>query len=376
MIERGPAPAQCSERPVMAERVAIVHEWIASRAGSEQVFEELARMWPAADLYALSREPDVPLDLAGRELHTTMLDHPSLRSRRGLTLPLMPMAWRSLGTRDYDLVITSHHAFAASNRLASHGTSLAYVHSPARYVWSPEIDGRGAHPALAPIRHLLKGYDRASAARLTGIAANSSEVRRRIERYWHREAVVIHPPVDTEYFRTSTADVEHDLPDEFVLGLGRWIPYKNHEMVIRVAEELRMPAVIAGSGPLASHLEKVARSARTEVLLVRAPGRPLVRQLLQRAAALIFPTHEDFGMIPVEAMASGTPVVALARGGALETVADGVSGRLVDDHRPSAYAAATLEARSLGEAACRQQADKFSKRVFADRISEWARGHR
>jgi glycosyltransferase involved in cell wall biosynthesis len=358
------------------EQVAVVHEWISSRAGSEQVFEALANLWPEADLYALSREPGVALDLGGRELHTTFLDRPALRGRRGLTLPLMPLAWRAVGKRDYDLVVVSHHAFAASNRLTKHGRTLAYVHSPARYVWSPDIDGRGGNPALAPVRRALKTYDRSVASRLTGVAANSQEVAKRIKKFWRRDAAVIHPPVDTDYFKGASEPCEVPLPPEFILGLGRWIPYKNHEMVIHVAEKLGIPAVIAGSGPLASRLRDVADRARTEVTLIEAPSRPVVRQLLQRASAFVFPTHEDFGMIPVEAMAAGTPVVALAQGGALETVADGVSGYLVERHDASAYAEAVTAAQRCSPSACTERAELFSQQKFADRIIGWAHEHR
>ncbi len=353
----------------------MVHEWVSSRAGSEQVFEQLAGLWPDADLYALSYDPGVSLDLGGRTVHTTLLDRPSLRSRRGLTLPLMPLAWRALGKQDYDLVVTSHHAFAASNRLTVGGTSLAYVHSPARYVWSPEIDGRGAGAALAPARQLLKKYDRSAVRRLTGVAANSAEVADRIRRYWGSDAMVIHPPVDTGYFREADTETAIDMPAEFLLGLGRWIPYKNHDVVIRVAERLGMPAVIAGSGPLAEHLRAVAREARVPVSIVEAPSRPVVRQLLRGASAFVFPTHEDFGMIPVEAMAAGTPVVALGRGGALETVIPGVSGQLVDDHAVEAYASGVEMVRGLDPVACSQSAERFSRAVFADRVRTWVGAH-
>lgn len=355
----------------MTARTAIVQEWISSMAGSEQVFERLAQIWPSADLYALSREPSVPIDLGARTLETTFLDRAGLRNRRGMTLPLMPFAWRALGSRDYDLVISSHHAFAASNRLTRTGVTLAYVHSPARYLWTPDIDERGSHPGLAPARHLLRSYDRRAAQRLTGVAANSLEVARRIERFWDREARIIHPPVDTAYFSVEDAATEVAVPAHFLLGMGRWIPYKNPGMIIRVAEKLGWPAVIAGSGPLASQLRSMAAEADVPVHLIEAPSRPAVRALLQRAAALLFPTHEDFGMIPVEAMAAGTPVVALARGGALETVADGVSGFLVQDDHVQAYADAVKAAGGIRASDCRRQAEDFSASVFRSRMLEW-----
>ena len=351
-------------------KLALVHEWVASRAGSEQVFEAMAGVWPAADLFALSREPDVELDLGGRHLTTTWLDRPWLRSHRGLTLPLMPFAWRGLGSRRYDWAITSHHAFAGSNQLAAH--QLLYVHAPARYVWTPEIDarGRGIGPALA--RPVLKRIDRAAAGRVDGIAANSSAVAERISRHWGRSADVIHPPVDVDFFGGSDDEPSLDLPDDYIVGLGRWIPYKNHEMLIDIGEATGRPVVLAGHGPLAERLRHRAKIASVPVHVLESPTRPQVRQILQRASVLVFPTEEDFGMVPVEAMAAGTPVVAAAAGGALETVIDGCTGYLVPDMTPSSYAAAVGRASTLGATDCRRRAEDFSSARFRQRMKDWA----
>ena len=352
-----------------------MHEWLSARAGAEQVFEVLAGMWPDADLHALTRTPGVPFAFHGRGVRTTFLDRPALRGRRGATLPLMPLAWRALGREDYDLVITSHHAFAASNRLTTTGVHLAYVHSPARYVWSPELDGRGASPLLAPARRVLGSVDRRAATRLTGIAANSREVAARVERCWGREAVVIPPPVDVDRFAGSAHPDELVLPDGFLLGLGRWIPYKNHDVVLDVAQRLGRPVVLAGDGPDAGLLRARAAAASVPVVLLQAPSDRQVAELLRRASALVFPTHEDFGIVPVEAMAAGTPVVALARGGAAETVLDGVSGALVADHHPDAYAAAVAAAERCTPADCRARAREFGTDRFEQRVRAWVGAH-
>ena len=131
------------------QRTAIVHEWVSARAGSEKVFEALSGMWPKADLYALSVDPSVPMEFGGRPVRTTILDRPLLRNNRAMTLPLMPLAWQFVGRHIYDTVITSHHAFAGSNALTRpDGRHFVYVHTPARYVWTPELDGRGTSRAL------------------------------------------------------------------------------------------------------------------------------------------------------------------------------------------------------------------------------------
>src|SRR4051794_3257667 len=213
---------------------AVVHEWVAARAGSEHVFEALAATLPEADLYALSVEPGTALDLGGRTVETSFLDTNALRGRRALTLPVMPLAWRTIGRRRYDMVVTSHHAFAASNRLVRpDGLHLVYVHTPARYIWSPEVDQRGATPLLGPVRALLRHIDWRAMQRPTSLAANSREVAGRIHRYWGREAQVIHPPVDVRFFGRAREAVM-DLPDDYLLTVGRFIPYKNHEFTLRL----------------------------------------------------------------------------------------------------------------------------------------------
>ncbi|GAB7192036.1 glycosyltransferase [Kineococcus sp. NUM-3379] len=359
--------------------VAVVHEWIASHAGAEQVFEVLAGMWPTADLYALSRAPGVDLDLRGRQVRTTLLDRSGLRDRRGLTLPLMPLAWQALRGPRYDLVITSHHSFASANRLAGDGVHLAYVHSPARYVWTPELDGRGASPWLVPARRVLASVDRRAAARLTAVAANSNEVARRIEQTWGRQAHVVHPPVDVDFFGRHDDETGEQglpaLPDGYLLGLGRWVGYKNHATVVDVAEMLGRPAVIAGSGPMARALRARAAEASVPVVVVEGPTRAQVRRLYRDAAVLVFPTFEDFGMVPVEAMASGTPVAALGLGGALDTVVDGVSGTLAPEHRVAAYAEAVTRAEGCTAADCTRRAASFAPARFRERFSAWVAEH-
>ena len=353
--------------------MAIVHEWIDAYAGSEQVFEALALTFPEADLFALTQQPGVLLNTGGRPIRTTMLDRASLRERRNTTLPLMPIAWRRLGEGGYPLVLSSHHAFAHANRLAGDGTHLCYVHSPARYVWSPEIDGRGDKWYLAPARAALKGVDRRASRGVTAYAANSRTVAERIGRFWGREAVVIPPPVRVDFF--GACDSAPPTRD-YLLGVGRWISYKNLHLIAEVAERLDMPAKIAGKGPDKERILAAARSARVPVEVIEAPSDDALRRLYRNAACLIFPTVEDFGMVPVEAQAAGAPVVALARGGALDTVADGVSGAFTDAPSVDALAEAARIAIPLAGDGPRKNAGQFSFEVFRASIAHWVDGYR
>ena len=354
--------------------MAILHEWIDAYAGSEQVFEALAQAFPTADLFALSREPDINLDTRGRSIETTFLDRPALRQRRNATLPIMPLAWRRLGTEKYDLVLSSHHAFAHTNRLVSDGgVHLSYVHSPARYIWSPEIDARGDRWYLAPPRAVLQRVDRRAAQRVSAYAANSRAVADRIEKFWGRQATVIAPPVRVGYFGDSCAD---EPTRDYLLGVGRWITYKNVHLVAEVADALGMPAKIAGRGPDKERILAAARDARVPVEVIESPSDERLRELYRNAACLIFPTVEDFGMVPVEAQAAGAPVVALAEGGALETVDEGVSGIFAESMTVGALAEATRAALPLAGDGPRKNAQQYSPEAFHAAVIEWVESHR
>lgn len=354
----------------LSPRMAIVHEWIAVYGGAEQVFEAMAMAFPDADLLALTAEPTVTLQTAGRTIETTVLDRPALRRRRNLTLPMMPVAWRMLGKARYDVVLTSHHAFAHSHRLAAGGIHLAYVHSPARYVWTPEIDGRGASAVYAPARAALRMIDRSVSRHVTAYAANSTAVARRIQDAWDRDATVIYPPVRVEYFGEPTLETPQR---DYVLGVGRWIPYKNLHLVIEAASIAGIPAKIVGAGPEKPRLIAAAAAASVPVELLESPPDDVLRDLYRNAACLVFPTVEDFGLVPVEAQAAGAPVVAVGAGGALDTVDCGRSGILTSSAQPSELAAAIVEAASLAGEAPRANAARFSTAAFHTALRGWVR---
>ncbi len=349
-------------------RMAIVHEWVHARAGSEQVFEAMAAIYPDADLVALSYEPSVGLETGGRPIRTTFLDHPALRQRRGMTLPAMPAAWRALGRGSYDVVLSSHHAFAHTNRLTTTGAHLCYVHSPARYVWSPDIDERGKAWYLGPARAALRTADRRASTRVTRYAANSSAVAHRIQEYWDRAATVIHPPVRVDYFsKSGDAKPTRD----YVLGVGRWIPYKNLHLVVDAANKVGLPVKIAGNGPDRSRILAAAERGNVPVQLVESPSDGELRELYRNAACLVFPTVEDFGIVPVEAQAAGVPVVTIAEGGALDTVVDGVSGVYAETLEPGELAHAIIRAVDLDRDGPVINSRRFSVDIFNERLTAW-----
>lgn len=354
-------------------RIAVVHEWFAPVGGSEQVSLQMAAALDA-DLWALWDE--APDSGRRRPLQSSIAGGPRWLRRRALALPLTPWVWRRTKTPRYDVVVTSSHALGHTARLRSSPDAryLSYVHTPARYLWNPELDDRGAPWYLAAPRAILKPVDRRMSRHVSSYACNSEEVRRRILQAWGRDAVVIHPPVDTDFYHPVPVD-PGQLPGgvtagEFLLAAGRWVPYKRTAQAVTVADRAGLPLVVAGGGPDEAEIRRRADAARVPVHVVIDPSREELRTLYSAAGALVFPGLEDFGMVPVEAQACGTPVVAPDAGGVRESVISGVTGFLVSDD-PESLARAALEAVRLPRAAVRENALRFSHEEFRRKIVSW-----
>ncbi|MFI5496135.1 glycosyltransferase [Actinoplanes sp. NPDC051859] len=356
---------------LLADRkVAVVHEWFGATGGSEAVFLAIADLLPQAERLVLWTDEGVPAEELG--LHESWLARTPLRRSKALSLPAMPLVWRTLTDQKFDVVVSSSHAFAHTVKLGrpEHTRHLSYIHSPARYVWSPDFDGRGSHPALKLPRKLLQATDVRLSRHVHAYAANSREVQGRIKRFWNRDATVINPPVEVDYFSSAPVEQQHQSRD-YLLGIGRWIPYKNFDLMIAIADAAGLPLVIAGSGPEEERLRQLAAQARVPITFEVRPERDRLRELYWGARALLFPAHEDFGMIPVEAQACATPVIGLSRGGLLETVVDGETGFLVDSLEPAPYAQAIGRLGELSQERIRKQAAEFSADRFAARMSSW-----
>jgi len=355
----------------------LVHEWLAPRGGSENVFEALSRVFPDAARYCLWNESEGRFVVDGE----TWLARTPLRGRKAAAVGLMPLAWRTLPSVDADWILTSSHLFAHHARFGGSGRGapkLVYTHTPARYIWNPELDVRGDTFAARTAANMLKGLDRRRAQEPVAIAANSVFVQKRIAQAWHRESTVIHPPVDVTAFLRAPEPDERDeaalalLPETFLLGFSRFIPYKRLDLVIEAGIAADVPVVLAGAGPDEARLRSFAEErAPGRVFFVRSPGAELYRALLQRCIALVFPAVEDFGIVPVEAMAAGRPVIAPAVGGTGETIVDGSTGAFVEHWSRDELRRAVEVAAGVSPEACRTQAEKFSEAVFADRIREW-----
>jgi glycosyltransferase involved in cell wall biosynthesis len=350
--------------------MAVVHEWVAERAGSEKVFERIASVLPDAELVAMTVEPGVRIETGGRKIETTPLDTPFFRCHRAMSLPLMPVAWRWMGRgREYDVVITSAHAFAREfvNR-ATVRRHLCYVHAPMRYAWERGTDPRTqSRLAVAPAA-VLRWLDKRSVPGVDSFAVNSRETQERLRRHYGRDSQVIHPPVDTGFFRQAVRD-----PQGYLLAFGRFIDYKRFDLAIAVAEAVGRPLVVAGSGPLEASIREMGQRAVVPVTVVVRPPDEELLGLFGGADALLFPGVEDFGIIPVEAQAAGVPVIGPALGGLRDTVEHGVTGVLVDDQSVERLAAGVRQAlgAELGGEPSRIWAEQFRPERFDREILDW-----
>lgn len=364
----------------------LVHEWIERSGGAEKVLDVFADMFPGADITCLWN--DAPQRYQGRPVRQSPLAMTPLRDRKALALPAMPIAWRTVQNRAYDWAVVSSYAFAHHVRFRGQGPGFrkfVYVHSPARYLWSPDVDSRGRSALVRTVAPAFKGLDRYRSRETVSMAANSRFVRDRIRESWHRDARVIHPPVDVRGiaavpdWRALVVGEERAvldaLPPDFLLGASRFVEYKRLDRVIAAGEAVGLPVVLAGRGPDLPHLRRSAAEARVPVTVVESPSDALLRALLQTALVLVFPPVEDFGIMPVEAMAAGTPVVGNHTGGTAETVVDGITGVLTD-FRGSSYdlARAVTTAAATSADRCVARAREFDTSVFRARAEEWLAG--
>jgi glycosyltransferase involved in cell wall biosynthesis len=304
-------------------KVALVHDWLVTYRGGEKVLEAVCELFPGADLYTLVHKPGgvSPL-IEDRRIHTSFLQSvPGVFERYRHLLPLMPAAISAFRLGAYDLVLSSSHCVAKGIRKPSGARHLSYVHAPMRYMWDLFDDYFGpgrASPAVRlaarTARPWLQRWDRQSARGVDRFVANSRHIASKIERYYDRPASVVNPPVELERF--ASQPLEGCGQGGYFLWLGAFAPYKRLDLAIEAFAELGLPLWVGGSGQDAARFRSVPKNVRMlgQVSDEDLPG------LYRNARALLFTGEEDFGITPLEAQASGRPVIALGRGGALETV--------------------------------------------------------
>ena len=362
-------------------RVAIVHDWLYVVGGAERVLEQLLRIYPGADVFALfDFLPDADRARLGYErARTSFIQRmPFARTRHRNYLPLMPLAIEQFDLSAYDLIISSSYAVAKGVLTGPDQLHVSYVHSPMRYAWDMQhtyLRESGCEAGVKSlvarfILHHMRVWDFRTAAGPNAIVANSAFVARRIKKVYGRTAEVIHPPI-----RLANQRFDGPRGNHFLVS-SRLVPYKNVEAVVRAFARLPdLQLGVSGSGPDAAHLREIAGPNVSFAGFVSDAG---LRHLMATARAFIFAAEEDFGIIVLEASAEGTPVLALGRGGARETVqvrGPQRTGMFFDAPEPEAVAACVRgfiqQEDHFTREACRAQAEMFSADLFRARFSRF-----
>jgi glycosyltransferase involved in cell wall biosynthesis len=358
-----PAPRETGATKAIAShrrpsRVALVHYWLAGMRGGERVLETLCELYPDADIFTLVADPEkLSPTIRRHRITTSFLQNLGGRRHYQKLLPLMPFALESFDLTDYDLVISSESGPAKGIIPRPDAVHVCYCHSPMRYLWDlyPQYRagaGAIARAAMSMTAPLLRAWDVSTAARVDHFIANSAYVARRIDKFYRRSADVIHPPVDADRFSIAAS------PGDYYLCAGQITPYKRIDLAVDAFTQNGKPLVVIGEGASAA----LRRRAGPNITFLGAVDDATMAHHFAHCRALVFPGIEDFGIVPLEVMASGRPVIALARGGATETVVDGTTGILFEEQ--------TVEALNAAVEEMERHVDEFSP----SRIQLHARG--
>ncbi len=333
-----------------ALRVALAHDQLATTGGAggaEKFLSALKSLYPNAPLYTTvynaAKMPDYYRDWT---IHTSFIqDLPGGTTRYQLYLPLMPTAVEQLNFDGYDLVLSGSHSVMKGLITGPNTLHICYCHSPIRYAWdfyhrylALEEVKSWQKPLIPWLMNYIRLWDQVSAARVDVFIANSHHVRRRIQKYYRREATVIYPPVETQRFSPKGA------AEDFYLMVGRLVSYKRHDLAVAAFNANGRNLLIIGDGPERARLEP---QAKANIKFLGRLSDQVTTDYLQRCRGFIFPGEEDFGIAPVEAMACGRPVIAYGCGGALETVVDGLSGTLFREPTAASLNQAITDAEAM-----------------------------
>lgn len=354
-------------------QVAIVHDWLNQAGGAEIVLHALKSIFPEAPVYTSIYWPATVPDMGDWDIRTSFMDRlPAIHRHHQPYLPLYPLAFARFDFSDYDLVLSNKSGFCHGIRTPARTPHLCYCLTPTRYLWRTEeylarepvssLSRAGLRLILPWLRH----WDRQAArTRVDAFAAISTEIQHRIQDFYQRESTVIYPPVDTQQFRPSANET-----GDYFLVLSRLVPYKRLDLAVKAFTELDLPLVVIGDGRDRPNLEAIA--GPNVRFLGRQPAE-VVQDHLARCQALIWPGLEDFGLAPVEAQASGRPVIAYAGGGALDTVIDGVTGTFFREQTSKALAEAVagFDPSAYDPQAIRQHALQFDVERFRVKLQQW-----
>ena len=357
-------------------KTALLHYWLTNVRGGEKVVDALGEIFPEADVFTHAYiQANMEGLFKGRLVTESFIARlPLGRKHPQAYLPFMPAATRALPLDGYDLIVSSESGPIKGICKPTDARHVCYCHTPMRYLWDMHDEyyrtaGVGGKLAMKMFTSYLRKEDLKSAASVDEFVANSTFVAERIKRIYGRDSVVVHPPVDVEFFSSATTSCGLPFDGEYYLYAGELRDYKRPDLAVQTALGMNRNLVVVGNGKLRSRLEREAGERKNVIFLGRMGGEEL-KALMAGAKALLFPGVEDFGIVPVEAQATGTPVIALGRGGALETVKGGETGLFFSDESVESLCGAIeeFESRSWSAEACRANARHFAKPVFLEKM--------
>ncbi len=357
-------------------KIALVHDWLTGMRGGEKVLEILCELYPRAPLYTLLHNSgSVSHVIENRVIHSSFIDRLPFKTKGYRNyLPLFPRAIESFDFSEFDLILSSSHAVAKGALPAPGALHICYCHTPMRYVWElydqyfgPGRAGPLTRAAMSYVAPRLRKWDVAASRRVTSFIANSHNVADRIRQYYRTRADVIYPPVNVDQFSVSEED------DGYCLIVSALVPYKRVDLAIETFRQTRERLLVVGTGP---ELARLKTLASTNIEFLGWQSESELARLYARCRALIFPGIEDFGIVPLEAMASGKPVVAFGQGGALETVVEDRrygTGVFFYEQTPEALKAAIrkLDNLKLNPGNIRAHAEKFDRKKFKETYRQY-----
>ena len=351
-------------------RIALVHDYLNQYGGAERVLEVLCQLFPGAPLYtALYDERATRGVFRVVDIRTSFLQRFPLVARYHHAFSfLMPLAFEQFDFSHYDIVLSVSSSFGKGIITKPHTKHICYCLTPPRYLWddAQKYVSQFSYPRfvkrfLPPVLSYLRIWDKEASHRVDRFIAISAFVRQRIQKYYGRDSDVLYPPVDTSKFRIASST--HD----YFLMVGRLVSYKRFDIAIRAFNELGWPLKIVGDGIEKKSLQKIANP---NVEFLGPVGDDQLADLYAHAEALVFPQEEDFGIVPLEAMASGRPVIAYRGGGAVETVVEGVTGTFFNEQTESSLRQALEEfdPSDYSPEKCRARAAEFDTSIFRQRM--------
>jgi glycosyltransferase involved in cell wall biosynthesis len=352
-------------------KIAIIHDWLTNMGGAERVILAFYDIFPDAPIYTTVYNPDkLPEEFKNIDIRTSFIQKlPKAKTKYNMYLPFMPTAFEQFNLSEYDVVLSSSSSCAKGVITRPDTLHICYCHTPMRYAWDFYNEYKESAPKwqkrfIPYLMNYIRMWDRLSADRVDYFIANSNAVAKRIKKHYRRDSVVINPPVNADFYKPIDEDAD------YFLIVSRLVEYKRIDIAVDAFNDLKLPLIIIGDGPEKEKLQKMAKN--NIKFLGRIPDEE-VRKYYAKCRAFIFPGEEDFGITPLEAQASGRPVIAFGKGGVFDSVVDGVTGIFFKEQHKESLKEAIIKFKDMkfDKNAIRKHAETFDINVFKQRIYDF-----